>query len=120
MRFRARTRRGPFYTYILECTDTSFYTGVTNNIQKRVEQHNTCEDERKYVFDRRPVKLAYVEVTKYVLNAIKREKQIKGWSRAKKIALINGDINALKQLSSCKNPSHYLIYTKKEGPWLAC
>jgi putative endonuclease len=114
-----RVRRGPFYTYILECADQSFYTGVSNNVSKRVVQHNTCEDEKKYVHDRRPVTLVYIETHRYILNAIAREKQIKGWSRSKKIALINSDFNQLKKLASCQNNSHYLIYRKKEGPYLA-
>ncbi len=119
MRFRVRVRRGPFYTYIVECADQSFYTGITNSLEKRVVQHNTCEAEKKYVHDRRPVKLVYFEIHKYVLNAIAREKQIKGWSRAKKIALISSDFNQLKNLSNCQNKSHFLIYKKKEAPWLA-
>jgi len=118
MRSRFRTRRGPFYTYIVECADKSFYTGITNNVEKRVLQHNNCTDERKYVCDRRPVKLVYFETHKYVLNAIRREKQLKGWSRAKKIALINCEIDVLKKLANCQISSHFTICKKKEAPWL--
>ena len=115
MRFRRRFRRSPFFIYILECADESFYTGITNNLYRRVEQHNNCEDETKYVFDRRPVVLVYSETHKYVLNAIAREKQIKGWSRAKKIALMLRSIDELEQLASCQNQSHFLIYRNKQA-----
>ena len=74
-----------YYLYILLCSDESFYVGMTNDLERRKQEHDDGVNEGAYTADRRPVTLVYVEESKYVNNTIKREKQIKGWSRAKKM-----------------------------------
>jgi putative endonuclease len=88
------------YVYILECSDHSFYTGVTNDIDRRFEEHQSGENKEAYTYSRRPVKLVYSEFFIDPTDAINFEKQIKGWTRKKKIALINGDFKALVRLSN--------------------
>ena len=88
------------YVYILECSDHSFYTGVTNDIDRRVEEHQYGENKEAYTYSRRPVKLVYSEFFIDPTDAINFEKQIKGWTRKKKIALINGDFKTLVKLSN--------------------
>jgi len=86
------------YMYILECADNSFYTGSTNDLKRRLEQHQNgegAEHTNKYL----PVKLVYYETFNRIDEAFNREKQVQGWNRAKKIALINGQANLLRQLS---------------------
>jgi predicted GIY-YIG superfamily endonuclease len=85
-------------TYILECADKSLYVGSTLDLDKRIEEHNIGTGAN-YTSKRRPVKLVYFEWYDLVVDAYNRENQIKKWSRAKKIALINGDKEKLKQLS---------------------
>ena len=91
-----------YYVYILECRDKSFYVGVCNNIDRRVEEHETGYIIGCYTFKRRPLKLVYYEDFYNISEAIEREKQVKKWSRAKKKALIEGDWEELKQLSKCR------------------
>ena len=88
------------YVYILECSDHSFYTGVTNDIDRRVEEHQYGENKEAYTYSRRPVKLVYSEFFIDPTDAINFEKQIKGWTRKKKIALINGDFKTSVKLSN--------------------
>ena len=88
-----------YYIYILQCFDGSYYTGVTNNVEKRFYEHREGLINGCYTHDRRPIKLLYVEEYGNVLEAITREKQIKGWSRQKKEALIAGDFERLSKLS---------------------
>lgn len=76
------------YVYILECSDKTLYTGSTNNIEKRIKEHNNGKSEAKYTRARRPVKLVYVETCSTLSNALKREAQIKKLSRAQKLLLI--------------------------------
>ena len=90
-----------WFTYILTCSDGSFYTGHTNDLKERLQVHNLGGGPLYTVF-RRPVQLSYHEVYESKEGAMKREKQIKRWTRAKKQALINGDIKTLKQLSKRK------------------
>lgn len=73
-----------FYVYILHCGDNSYYVGVTNNIERRETEHIEGYNETSYTHSRQPVKLVYVEQFQYINDAIKREKQIKGWTRSKK------------------------------------
>lgn len=86
------------YTYILECSDGSYYTGSTKYLEKRLLQHQNGEGA-KHTKKRLPVKLVYAEEFTRIDEAFYREKQIQGWSRKKKQALINGNFNQLPMLS---------------------
>ena len=86
------------YIYILECADDTFYTGSTKYLNKRLEQHQSGNGAN-YTKNRLPVKLLYVEEYSRIDVAFYREKQIQGWCRKKKLALINGEYNLLKSLS---------------------
>ncbi|MCX2680689.1 GIY-YIG nuclease family protein [Galbibacter sp. EGI 63066] len=88
-----------YYVYILECSDKSFYIGITSDVEKRVYQHNVGMDRSSYTYDKRPVKLKWVEQFTDPDGAIKIEKQLKGWSRRKKIALIEQDWDRLIEYS---------------------
>jgi putative endonuclease len=87
------------YLYILKCSDQSYYTGVTNDLGKRLWEHQQGMDKSYYTYSRRPVQMIYQEDYENPLEAIQREKQIKGWSRRKKEALIQGDWEKLKAYS---------------------
>lgn len=88
-----------FYVYIIKCSDDSYYTGITNNLDKRISEHQNGIDSKCYTYKRRPLKIVLVEQFNDVREAIGREKQIKGWSRKKKEALIDGNWEKLKHLS---------------------
>jgi putative endonuclease len=88
-----------YWVYIVLCNDKSYYTGVTNNIELRFWQHNNDENKIHYTYSRRPVKLVYSELFHNINDAIAREKQIKGWSRKKKEALIKENYNKLPKLA---------------------
>jgi putative endonuclease len=90
------------YVYILKCSDGSYYTGVTNNIERRLQEHNSSSHD-SYVSARLPFELFYYEEFNSPSIAIEREKQIKGWSRAKKEALKIRDFDKLKILSKRRN-----------------
>ncbi len=77
-----------FFTYILECTDKTLYVGCTNNLEKRLKQHNEAKCGAHYTKIRRPVKLKYSEKFNSLKSARKREAEIKSWKREKKIELI--------------------------------
>jgi len=96
-----------YYVYILQCFDNSYYTGVTNNLEKRFAEHQTGDDKKAYTFKRRPLKVVYYESFNEINNAFEWEKRIKGWSRKKKECLINDNFEKLKELSECKNETHY-------------
>lgn len=86
------------YVYILQCADGSFYTGMTNDVERRFFEHNTSK-QRSYISNRKPIKLVWVSDELGIQDAILLEKQIKGWRREKKIALINGEYDKLPELS---------------------
>ena len=96
-----------YYVYILQCSDDSYYTGVTNNLERRLGEHETGKSQKSYTATRLPLKLVYYEIFDRAMKAIKFEKQVKGWSRKKKEALIERNWSKLKELSACKNSSHY-------------
>ena len=85
--------------YILECSDGSYYTGITNDIERRLSEHQEGLIEWCYTHNKRPVELKHVEEFPDIMEAISREKQIKDWSRKKKEALIAGDSEKLVELS---------------------
>jgi len=84
--------------YILECADGSYYTGSTNNLELRLAQHQAGEGAN-HTKKRLPVKLVYYEEYERIDKAFYREKQVQGWSRKKKEALITGAFESLKPLS---------------------
>ena len=90
------------FVYILKCADGSFYTGVTNDLDRRIAEHNDGYDPKSYTHTRRPVELIYFESHSDPYYAIGREKQIKGWSRKKKIAMIEGNWEKLVEYSKRK------------------
>ena len=96
-----------YYVYIVKCFDDSYYTGITNNVERRIAEHNTGINKDCYTFSRRPVELMFCEYFIDPNQAIKFEKQIKGWSRKKKEAIIEGNWEKLKELSKCRNEKYW-------------
>jgi len=91
-----------YFVYIVKCSDGSYYTGVTSNLERRLNEHNSGFI-KGYTSERLPVDLVYSNRFGDINDAISAEKQIKGWSRAKKEALIKGDFEALVNLSKSKS-----------------
>ena len=92
------------WLYILKCADGSYYTGSTNNLPLRLAQHQAGEG-CIYTRSRLPVDLVYSQDFPSEHQAFLRERQVKGWSRAKKEALIHGDFEALVELSKARSSS---------------
>jgi putative endonuclease len=88
----------PWYTYILECADRSYYVGHTSHPPSRIIRHNSG-DGSVHTAARLPAHVVYVEEFGTQANAMARERQLKKWSRAKKKALIEGDLEELRRLS---------------------
>ena len=88
-----------YFVYILLCSDGSYYTGIINNLEVRLYEHQSGADVKSYTFKRRPVNMVFHEMFNDVNRAIEFEKQVKGWRRAKKEAIINGDWYLLPELS---------------------
>jgi putative endonuclease len=86
------------WTYIVECADKSYYVGSTTDLDRRLWEHNEGLGA-KYTRRRRPVRLVYAEEFARVRDAYEWEKQIQGWGRAKREALIRGDYDALPELA---------------------
>jgi putative endonuclease len=95
-----------YFVSILKCSDNSYYTGVTNNIDLRLSQHQSGKFPESYTYKRRPVELVFFYLFNDIIQAIAFEKQVKGWSRKKKEAIINDNWDKLKELSICRNDSH--------------
>ena len=94
-----------YYVYILKCSDKSYYTGITNDLERRIIEHNSGHKKSTYTYSRRPITLVWFETFLDVNDAILMEKKIKGWSRRKKEALINEDWDKLVTYS--KNYTEY-------------
>jgi putative endonuclease len=94
------------WLYILRCADGSYYTGTSRleDLDTRVSEHNLGTYDG-YTAARRPVTLVYSAHFDSIVEAIASERQIKGWSRAKKEALIRGDYDALPTLAARRNKS---------------
>jgi len=93
-----------YYVYILKCSDDSYYTGITGNLESRMIAHQEGAFSRCYTKSRRPITLVYALEFEDVGGAIAFEKQVKGWTRKKKEALINDDLELLRELA--KSYSH--------------
>ncbi len=94
------------YMYILEWGDGSYYTGSTKDLKRRLLEHEHFMGSN-YTRKKHPVKLVYWEEFPRIDTAFYREKQIQGWSHAKKKALISGEINELHNRAECMNSSHF-------------
>jgi putative endonuclease len=88
-----------YFVYIVECSDKSYYTGVPNDLDRRLWEHNNDNNALAYAHKRRRVTLKYFQRFDDIKQAIEFEKQIKGWSRKKKEALFDEDWEALKRLA---------------------
>jgi len=91
-----------YYVYVLMCTDGTFYVGITNNVERRLGEHNLGIDPHCYTFTRRPVVCMHVSEFGQVCEALQCEKQLKGWSHAKKSALCRGDWALVRALAKRK------------------
>lgn len=82
---------GEFYVYILSSDSFTLYIGVTNNLKRRIREHKTRFNDGSFTSRYDIHRLVHIESFQHVRDALGREKQLKGWSRAKKIALIERD-----------------------------
>ena len=90
------------YVYILQCNDDSYYTGVTNDIDRRFKEHQSGSKRESYTFSRRPLKLVFHTTFNSPDKAIICEKRLKKWSHEKKKALAEGKYELLPELSKKK------------------
>lgn len=88
-----------YWVYILKCADGSFYTGVSNDLDRRMDEHSESDFLNEYTRTRKPLTLVYYKEFEDIKEAIVREKQIKTWRRAKKQALIEGKVKELHLLA---------------------
>ncbi|MEO7175739.1 MAG: GIY-YIG nuclease family protein [Saprospiraceae bacterium] len=93
------------WVYILLCHDGSYYTGSTNDLSIRILEHQDGKGAN-YTKNRLPVSLVYWEEFDRIDYAFNREKQLQGWTRKKKEALINRESSLLKRDSQCINDTH--------------
>jgi putative endonuclease len=96
------------YMYLLKCSDGTFYTGSTKDLEQRINEHQGSKDQviiiknergANYTKARRPVKLVYYEEYERIDEAFYREKQVQNWSHEKKLALIEGQTEVLPKLA---------------------
>jgi putative endonuclease len=92
----------PGWTYILKCSDDSYYCGSTSNLEQRINEH-IFHKYSGYTSARLPIEQVFSQEFLDINDAIRAERQIKGWSRRKKEALINGDFDLLHELAKCTN-----------------
>ena len=95
-----------YYVYILRCSDNSLYTGITNDLDRRFNEHNDGKLKDAYTYSRRPVKLEYFQDFKEPTQAIFFEKKLKKWSKVKKEVLIKGDFDMIQILAECRNATN--------------
>ncbi|WP_452232781.1 GIY-YIG nuclease family protein [Lacinutrix sp. MEBiC02595] len=88
-----------YYVYILFCNDKTYYTGMTNDLERRLSQHKSGHKKESYTASRLPVKLLWYLQCENPKEAIKIQKQIKGWSQRKKKALIEENWQDLIEFS---------------------
>jgi len=88
-----------FWIYILRCSDDSYYTGHTDNLEKRIAEHVNGAITSCYTFKRRPLALVFSQEFSTREEALASEQQIKKWSRKKKEAMIRGDWNEVSRLA---------------------
>ncbi len=95
-----------YYIYIIECSDGLLYTGFTNDISRRFDEHQNGLNKSCFTYKRRPLKLIFHQEFNDVEQAIYFEKKIKKWSAEKKRALANENFEMLQILAECRNMTH--------------
>lgn len=93
----------PFFIYILKCSDGSYYTGHTDNIESRISAHKLGQG-CTYTKERLPIEVVFVQQFGSRYEALSAEQQIKGWNRRKKEALMRGDWSDLIRLAQIRRP----------------
>ena len=93
-----------FWVYILRCSDGSYYTGHTDNLERRISKYKAGECEG-YTASRLPVELAWSQECSTREEALSAEMQIKGWSRKKKEAMMRGEWAEVSRLAQSKSPT---------------
>jgi len=97
--------RGMAYTYMLLCSDRTLYVGSTTDLERRMTEHRVGLGS-EYTRHRLPVELVWYEQYDNVDHAFMREKQIQNWSRAKRLALIRGELGDLPRLAKTSRTPH--------------
>ncbi len=93
----------PSWVYILRCGDDSYYTGVSTNLDQRLDQHD--RGKVGYTAKRKPIQFLWSAEFAHLDDAYAFEKQVKGWTRAKKEALMRGDWPEIQRLARLKRKS---------------
>jgi putative endonuclease len=88
-----------YFVYILQCADSTYYIGITDNVEDRVSEHQEGLIRNSYTHGRRPVGLVWSEGFELRTDAFELERKLKGWSHAKKEAFIRGDWAAVQMLA---------------------
>lgn len=88
---------------MLRCSDSSYYTGMTSNLEQRIQEHESGKFPDSYTHELRPVELVFSHTFDNTYDAILWERRIKGWSRKKKEALIRDDWETIQKLAKKKN-----------------
>jgi len=91
-----------FWVYILRCSDNSYYTGHTDNLEKRISEHQNGQ-YAGYTAKRLPIELLFCQECTTREEALAAEQQIKGWNRKKKEAMMRGDWAEVSRLAKCSN-----------------
>jgi len=92
-----------FWVYILRCADNSYYTGHTDNLDRRIHEHQSGSISGCYTHTRRPLQLMFSQDFPTREEALASEQQIKGWSRKKKEAMMHGDWHEVSRLAHLKS-----------------
>ena len=103
-----------YYIYIIKCVDGLLYTGFTNDISRRFQEHQEGRNKGAFTYKRRPLELLFYQEFNDVEQAIYFEKKIKNWSAKKKLALAKSDFEMLVILSECRNMTHFKYRPTKE------
>ena len=96
-----------YFVYMLRCSDNTFYVGITSDLERRLNEHNSGKYPSAYTYNRRPLELVWYQDFTEPNQAIYFEKKLKKWSKAKKEALIKGDFDMIETLAECRNATHY-------------
>jgi predicted GIY-YIG superfamily endonuclease len=104
----------PFWVYILQCADDSYYAGHTDNLETRLSQHQSGQ-VRGYTLSRLPVRLVFSQSHDSREEALAAERQIKGWTRKKKQAMIRGDWAEVSRLAHSRNTGNTVRPSTSSG-----